>query len=103
MTYRLEFAESARADIRGATRWLRDNASPTIADRWLAGLQKAIASLEKQPLRCPLAAESEKFPEEIRELLYGRRRQKYRIIFAIRDDRVVILYVRHGARDELVP
>jgi plasmid stabilization system protein ParE len=84
MTYRIELAASAKADIRDATRWLRDEASPTAADKWLTGLFKAIATLEKQPLRCPLAAENDKFPQEIRELLYGRRKKhKYRIVFEI--------------------
>ena len=47
-----------------------------------------------------------RFPEEIRELLYGRsgkRRRRHRIIFTIRDDAVHILYVRHTARNELEP
>jgi plasmid stabilization system protein ParE len=104
MTYRLEIAESAKADIREAVRWLRDQASPTVADRWLAGLHKAMNTLRKSPRRCPVAAESDRFPEEIRELLHGRRRRHvYRILFTIREDLVVVLYVRHGARDELQP
>ncbi len=49
------------------------------------------------PVRRPL-----EFPEEIRELLYGRHKQhKHRIIFTIRDDAVRVLSVRHSARDEL--
>jgi len=69
----------------------------------LAGLLKAAITLQKQPLRCPLAAESDKFPEDIRLLLRGKRKKKYRILFAIRGDAVVILYVRHTARDEVEP
>ena len=60
-------------------------------------------TLTRQPTRCPRAIESGKFPEELRELLYGKRRSKYRIIFTIRDDEVVVLYVHHGARNELEP
>ena len=58
------------------------------------------------PCAARLAAESDKFPEEIRELLYGRggkRRHKHRILFTIREDTVHILYIRHTARDELEP
>jgi plasmid stabilization system protein ParE len=103
MIYRVEIAETAKADLREATRWIRDEVSPAAADRWLAGLLKAANTLQNQPSRCPLAAESEKFPEDIRLLLHGKRHTKYRIIFTIRDDTVVILYVRHTSRDELHP
>jgi hypothetical protein len=47
-------------------------------------------------LRCPVAADSDRFPEEIRELHYGKsgkRQHKYRTIFAIRNETVHVLYV----------
>lgn len=104
MKYRVEIAASAKANIREAANWLYEQASPAVATRWLAGLYGAMSTLEKQPERCPVAAESHKFPVEIRELLYGRAKNaKHRIIFTIRNDVVNILYVRHTARDELEP
>jgi plasmid stabilization system protein ParE len=105
MKYRIELAATAKADIHGQAQWLRDEASPA-AEKWLARLYKAIDALQSRPLRCPVAAENDKFPEEIRELLYGRggkRKHKHRIIFTIRHDTVYVLYVRHTARDELEP
>ena len=103
MTYQIRLADSAKADLREVTRWIRDEVSPAAADKWLNGLIEAAQTLKRQPLRCPLAAESEKFPEEIRLLLLGNRKAKYRILFTIREDTVVILYVRHVARDEVEP
>ncbi|SIO45558.1 Plasmid stabilization system protein ParE [Singulisphaera sp. GP187] len=103
MNYRIELAATAKADIRETTRWLRDEASQAVADRWLAGLDKAMATLASCPLLCPVAAENDKFDVEIRELLHGRKKNKYRIIFTIRDDQVFILYVRHVVRDEIEP
>ena len=103
MRYRIELAATAKADIREQARWLRDRASPARAERWLAGLYRAIGTLETRPLRCPVAAESDKFPEEIRELLHGRRGHKHRIIFKVADETVFVLYVRHAARDALEP
>jgi plasmid stabilization system protein ParE len=103
MIYRIELADTAKADLREATRWIRDEVTPDSADRWLTGLLKAANTLQKQPLRCPLAEESDKFPEDIRLLLHGKRKTKYRILFTIRGDAVVILYVRHTARDEIEP
>jgi plasmid stabilization system protein ParE len=64
VTYRIEVAATAKADIRQQAQWLRDQASPTIADKWLAGLYEVIYTLETQPERCPFAAENGKFPEE---------------------------------------
>ncbi len=104
MKYRVELAATAKADIRESARWLIDQASQAVADKWLAGLDKAMATLETRPQRCPVAAEGDKFPEEIRELLYGRRKSgKHRIHFKIDGDTVFILYVRHTARNELEP
>jgi plasmid stabilization system protein ParE len=68
MKYRIELAATAKADIRQQAQWLRDQASPAAAERWLAGLYKAIDTLQTRPQRCPVAAENDKFPEEIREL-----------------------------------
>ena len=84
MTYRIELAATAKADIRGQAQWLRENVSPASAGKWLDGLYKAIDTLQARPLRCPVAAESDRFPDDIRELLYGRRgkwKHKHRIIF----------------------
>jgi plasmid stabilization system protein ParE len=106
MKYRIELAATAKANIRGQAQWLYHEASPAAADNWLAGLYKAIDTLKTRPLRCPVAAENEKFPEEIRELLYGKpgkRKHKHRILFTVREDAVYVLYVRHTARDQLEP
>lgn len=103
MRYRIEIAETAKADIREQLRWLRDQVSPAAADRWLSGLQKAITGLETQPMRFPTIAESDKFPEVVRELLYGGRKYKHRVVYAARGGAVFILYVRHSAGDELEP
>ena len=73
MKYQIELADTAKADIRDTAQWLRDQVSAAAADKWLAGLHKSIQTLEQMPLRCPLAAENDKFPQEIRELLYGRQ------------------------------
>ncbi len=101
--YRVELSDSAKADLREATRWISNEASPTAAAKWLTRTHKTISTLKRQPLRCPLADENDKFPEEIRVLIHGKRYLRYRIVFTIRDDTVVVLYVRHGARDELNP
>ena len=77
--------------------------APLAAVRWYNGLLKAIRSLAESPGRCSLAPEDERFPEEIRNLLYGKRTTAYRIIFTIRGDTVHVLHFRRGAREGLKP
>jgi plasmid stabilization system protein ParE len=106
MTYRIIIEPTAEKEIRSAVRWKAENASRAMAARWYNGLIRKIDTLRRHPTRCPIATEDEKFPEEIRELIYGKggkRVHRHRIIFTIREDAVHILYVRHTARDELNP
>jgi plasmid stabilization system protein ParE len=79
------------------------NYSPRNARSWLEGLQQAIFSLEKMPLRCSLAFENNFFAEEIRQLIYGKGKNTYRILFTVIEQTVHILYVRHSAQQPLLP
>ncbi|WP_107806395.1 helix-turn-helix domain-containing protein [Nodularia spumigena] len=63
--------------------------------------RNAIATLQENPRRCNLAVEHEIFPEEVRQLLYGKSKNIYRLLFTIRDTTVYILYVRHSAQAPL--
>jgi plasmid stabilization system protein ParE len=60
-------------------------------------------TLENHPERCSLAAESEQVGQEIRELLFGGKRYRYRILFTISGKLVVILRVWHGSWDSIAP
>jgi plasmid stabilization system protein ParE len=97
-SYRVEPTDKALVDAGEVYFWINDQ-SETAALRWYEGLMKAFRSLEKNPYRCPLTPESVFFKEEIRQLLYG----KYRILFTIEEERVLILRVRHGAQEYLKP
>ena len=103
MTYHLIIEPTAERGIREAVRWIAGQSSPALAARWHHGLIRKLDTLKSHPMRCPLAAENEKFPEELRELLHGKRGSKYRIIFTIRVLAVHVLYLHHRARDELQP
>jgi plasmid stabilization system protein ParE len=84
-----------------AFRWLAER-SPEAADRWYGTLEEAIAALARDPERFPVADhESAQFGITIRQLLHGRRRGIYRVLFTVRGDTVSILHVRHGARGPL--
>jgi plasmid stabilization system protein ParE len=103
VTYRLRVTARAVADADEVHAWIAEHLSTSQADRWYQGLFKQMETLTRQPSRCPRAAESDKFPEELRELLYGKGKSKHRIIFAIRDNDVVVLRVHHAARKGLEP
>jgi plasmid stabilization system protein ParE len=97
MKYRVVVQPRAAADIENAYLWIRERA-PSSGDRWFQGVYEAIEKLETLPARCPLAPENAYFEEEIRELFYGKRIGRYRILFTITGDTVHILHVRHGRR-----
>jgi plasmid stabilization system protein ParE len=96
--YRVEPTDKALVDAGEAYFWISEHSEGT-ALRWYEGLMKAFRSLEKNPLRCPLAPESVFFEEEIRHLVYG----KYRILFTVKGETVYVLRVRHGAMEYLKP
>ena len=103
MTYRIIIEPTAEHEIRAAVRWKTENSSFAVAGRWYNNVLKKIRTLRTHPARCPLASENDRVPLEIRELLHGRRRDVFRIIFTIQDESVVILYIRHSAQQELEP
>jgi plasmid stabilization system protein ParE len=102
MTYRLITLPRAERGAWDAYHWLAERA-PEAAHRWYRELREAIESLATHPQRCPLAPENEHAAEEIRQLLYGRHRGVYRILFTVEADTVYVLTVRHGARQSLPP
>lgn len=86
MAYRVEISPTAFQDAEDAYLWIRFNSSASTAEAWYNGFWEAVLSLENFPLRCSLSPESEDLGKEIRQLLYGKRGNQYRIIFAIRHD-----------------
>ena len=104
MTFRVVITPEAEDDLRAAARYIRQSGAPEAARVWLAGARKRIQSLATSPERAHAAPESVSFAEPIRELIYGSgNRGVYRILFAIFDDTVFVLHVRHGSMLPLVP
>ena len=93
-SYQVHFTDRASRDLDEAYRWIAER-SPEAANRWYHGFVDALLTLREFPERCSLAPENPKLPGEIRQLLYGKR-HSYRVLFAIRADRVV--YLSHPAR-----
>jgi plasmid stabilization system protein ParE len=102
MSFRVEITVRAAEEVRQGFRWLAER-SPAAAERWRASLLAAIASLAEAPDRCALAPEEEWYQGGLRQLLHGKRRRVYRILFEVRGDVALILCVRHAAQALLEP
>src|SRR5437588_13043216 len=101
MIFHVALARKAARAIEEQYNWLAER-SRAAANRWRDSLLQAIDTLEDHPERCPEAPEAE-WHEGLRQLLHGKRRQVHRILFEIRGQTVVVLRVRHSARDFLGP
>lgn len=100
MAYRIEITARAERDLLLIFDAIRAEES-SAAHRWFLLLQDAIRSLSEHANRCPAA------PEDIslRHLLYGRKPHIYRVIYRVHetDRTVLVLHIRHGARDAFDP
>ncbi|MBD2198924.1 MULTISPECIES: type II toxin-antitoxin system RelE/ParE family toxin [Calothrix] len=105
MKYRIEISSVAEAEADRAFLQLSQLTSPSKASQWYAGLLLVIESLSQMPKRCSLARENEYFSQEIRQILYGRGRNSYRILFTILENQEVstvrVLHIRHAAQQTL--
>jgi plasmid stabilization system protein ParE len=102
MPYRVEVTDTAYAEIARAYAW-RAEQSASAARRWQDALFHVIDSLVNDPVRHPLAPEADWYGGSLRQLLFGKRRGVYRVLFRIRGQRVQVLRVRHHAQDLLRP
>ena len=98
-SYQVVLSAEAERNIEEAYLWIARN-DPEAAARWVRGLMEALRDLAVLPLRYPLSPESRlHFTDQpIRQLLYGSQFWKYRVLFAVEGDRVLIAHVCHGAR-----
>ena len=95
MIYRVELTARATRNLRQIFRRIRAEHSPQAAT-WFNELEASILSLDEHPERAPVTIENKK----LRHLLFGKKPNVYRIIYAI-DERarvVHVLHIRHGAR-----
>src|SRR5262245_29661337 len=80
MAYLVRILQPAERDAEEIYQWMIERA-PLHGPEWFNGLHAAIQSLRENPERCSRAPESKAFKEDIRQLLYGKRRGVYRVLF----------------------
>ncbi len=100
MTYRVDISIPALQDAETAFLWIRDFNLES-AKAWYEGLLETVFSLEEFPFRCPTAPESKFLGREIKQLLYGKGSQTYRIFFEVSEsEKVVRIYrIWHSSRN----
>jgi plasmid stabilization system protein ParE len=98
MAFRVEISLQAERDAESILEWLLSEKTGQAGINWFLGLDDVFALLREFPERCPVAPESAHFPFEVRQFLYGRKPNVYRVLFTISGDTVTILHVRHGRR-----
>ncbi|MBD1852438.1 type II toxin-antitoxin system RelE/ParE family toxin [Leptolyngbya sp. FACHB-711] len=103
MKYRIEISSVAEAEADNAFLRLSQVTTPAKASQWYLGLLQAISSLSQMPKRCPLTRENQYFSQEIRQLLYGKGRNSYRILFTVLEgaSTVRILHIRQATQQPL--
>jgi len=101
MKYEVTITPSAKADIFEIRAWLLEE-YPDSADKWLWECSKGVTSLNEFPQRCKISEESLAFDVEVRELLFGTRRNVYRILFSVSKNKVFILRVRSTRQQRLI-
>ena len=97
MSYPIVVQRLARQDLEEAYLWAARRA-PETAARWLRRFQDALQKLDAKAQRCPLARESRKSAVELRQWLFGRRPNVFRVIFTIEGDIVRVLRILRAAR-----
>jgi len=100
MIYQVKLTTYAKSEVESVYLWHK-RYDGSYADSWFRSLMNTIATLQEKPLRCSLARENDDFTEEIRQLIYGKGNNRYRIIFMVEGDLVYILSVRHGSKSNL--
>jgi plasmid stabilization system protein ParE len=101
MGFRVKQTEQADYDLDVILERLLAQEAGDAGLRWFRKLKESIDSLAEMPERCMLAPENAEFPFEVRQLLYGHKPHRYRVLFTIEAETVVVLHIRHGRRRRL--
>jgi plasmid stabilization system protein ParE len=103
ITYRVKLSIRAEQDLNSIYERISADDS-AVAALWYFGLEKAINTLRNLPRRCPIIPESKDTEGGLRHLLYGSKRDAYRVIYEIDEGAqlVSVITIRHSAMDEFV-
>lgn len=95
MTFRVVITRRAREDLRRYFLLAAEHA-PGTAAKWLDRFETALGSLAIHPERFPLAPENNLVEDMIRQSFFGQRVGRFRVLFTLRDEDVIVLHIRRG-------
>lgn len=98
MSFRVVIQPNAKANLRDYYRRAAKHA-PLTAARWLERFEAAIESLKEMPERYSLAPEGKFVECKLRQMLFGKRPNVFRVLFRISGDEVQVLHIRRAAMD----
>lgn len=71
---------------------------PQRAISWIEEVEAKVLKLDLFPESHPYARENESHDIELRQLVFGRGRDEYMVIFTVKESDVVVLDIRHASR-----
>jgi plasmid stabilization system protein ParE len=99
MMHRVIITQKAKNDLRHYYAVAAQHA-PETAARWLNRFEASLRTLSSNPTRCPRAPESDLVDQPIYQYFYGRRSSRYRVLFTIEGEQVLVLHIRRGTMDK---
>ncbi|MBI1319076.1 MAG: hypothetical protein GC168_09025 [Candidatus Hydrogenedens sp.] len=99
MEYRIQFRKSFQRDLEDVHAYLREEAGKAVADTWLEEVLIPIEKLSSMPRRCPQVRDVETPWPDLRYFILGGGRGRYRILFDVSGDRVLVVRIVHCSRD----
>ena len=88
--HKVYFTPKALQELTSIHDWGQEVWGKAKANAWLKEIGKRIKTLSNMPERSPFAPENDDEPETIRQLIANR----YRVIFTVDKNAVVILHIR---------
>ena len=96
MNYTVRVAQEAKDNIAGISSYIAKDSS-TNAHRWRSVMRERIRSPQSFPERHEVVYTADVAGREVRHTFVG----VYRVLYTIEDYEVIVLSVRHGARQPL--
>ena len=92
---------TAQQQMNAAADWYAEE-NLNIAVNWFNGLIARLNLLSDNAEQYDVARESEYLPIELRQMLYGSgKRITHRILFIIREQKIVVYQIRHVAMQDI--
>lgn len=96
MRYKIRITSEAKLQLAAISDYIAVD-SPASAQRWRMQIREHMRSLNVFPDRHEMAYRAHQVGRDIRHTFFG----VYRILYAIEGETVIVLSVRHGARQPL--